>query len=217
MAIKFNGNRITQSGKVFELHRFIGFPERKTNIVSIPTADGVLDLTDYVSEYPVYNNREIKITLECKDYRYNYLQWYYYTLGQYNGKRVKIEFTDDPTGYYYMGKVTLGELEDFGLSCRVEITIDADPYRYEGTKMQCLGTIGSSGEDTIPLECYGAKGWAEFFTEGSFTVSDGVDTWNITSTKTKCPGLELRGEETQITITGTPGTDYRIEYYGGHI
>ena len=81
----------------------IGLPAVKTQTVSVPGADGELDLTDALTGEPVFGNRTIKLKLGfCPHGSFDF----YAFAAAVHGQRRKLEL--DGRDGYYIGRCTVG-------------------------------------------------------------------------------------------------------------
>ena len=81
----------------------IGLPDVKTQTVSVPGADGELDLTDALTGEPVFGNRTIKLKLGfCPHGSFGF----YAFAAAVHGQRRKLEL--DGRDGYYIGRCTVG-------------------------------------------------------------------------------------------------------------
>ncbi len=104
----------------------IGLPDVKTQTVSVPGADGELDLTDALTGEPVFGNRTIKLKLgfcPCGPFDF------YAFAAAVHGQRRKLEL--DGRDGYYIGRCTVGTPDTSLDMTTFDVTIDADPYRFE--------------------------------------------------------------------------------------
>lgn len=104
----------------------IGLPAVKTQTVSVPGADGELDLTDALTGGPVFGNRTIKLKLGfCPRGPFDF----YAFAAAVHGQRRKLEL--DGRDGYYIGRCTVGTPDTSLDMTTFDVTIDADPYRFE--------------------------------------------------------------------------------------
>lgn len=108
----------------------ISMPSVKTNTVEVPGRDGVLDLSEVLTKYPVYQNRQGSLSFHVlKDYKP--WQVLYQEIANYvHGRRLKIQLEDDPS-WYYNGRITLNSFTDNkdGTWHHIEFGYDLDPYK----------------------------------------------------------------------------------------
>ena len=105
-------------------------PEQKLHVVDIPGANGVVDLSNSLTKYPVFNNRtgswnfailsDETDTPTSYDKMVNFLQ----------GIAVKVMFEDD-LKYYYQGRVFVESISpnSDGTCSEVSLGYDLEPYK----------------------------------------------------------------------------------------
>lgn len=104
----------------------IGLPDVKTQTVSVPGADGELDLTDALTGEPVFGNRTIKLKLGfCPRGPFDF----YAFAAAVHGQRQKLEL--DGRDGYYIGRCTVGTPDTSQDRTIFDLTINADPYRFD--------------------------------------------------------------------------------------
>lgn len=104
----------------------IGLPAVKTQTVSVPGADGELDLTDALTGEPVFGNRTIKLKLGfCPRGPFDF----YAFAAAVHGQRRKLEL--DGRDGYYIGRCMVGTPDTSQDRTIFDVTIDADPYRFD--------------------------------------------------------------------------------------
>lgn len=107
----------------------LSFPEPKTDLVNIPGADGVLDLTEING--PVrYNNRTLTLTFSQV---IDYDDWH--TLVSQiartlHGKVVRCTLPDDPN-YFYQGRFALETTKEDDTTAGVVIVGNVEPYKMD--------------------------------------------------------------------------------------
>lgn len=103
----------------------IGEPMVNTNLVEVPGADGALDYTDYFG-HPNYRNRQI--TIECGYVSQDRFEQERVIRNSIHGKRLHICIADDPE-YYWVGRVSVGSIQERGRVCTMTIYCDCQPYK----------------------------------------------------------------------------------------
>lgn len=82
-------------------------PTQKTNYIDIPGASSTLDLSESITGYPVFNDREGSFDFLVLNDHQPWYQLYSDIMGYLHGKRLKAELEDDK-GWYYEGRFTVG-------------------------------------------------------------------------------------------------------------
>ena len=126
------GNKNTYSDwhLVPESRPVITLPEPKITTVDIPGANGVLDLSESLTKYPVYNNRTGSIKFHVLNDKESWTSIYSKIASYLQGRRRTLTLEDDPN-YYYEGRMKVAwTSNNNGTWSDVEISYDLDPYKY---------------------------------------------------------------------------------------
>jgi predicted phage tail component-like protein len=110
-------------------------PVPKTLYVDIPGGDGVLDLTNALSEDVKYENRTITFEFNVLDARNRWSNIYSDILDYLHGQSMKIILDEDPT-YYYTGRVQVNEWKSDKRTSTITIEANVEPY-----KMAVVSTV----------------------------------------------------------------------------
>ena len=126
-------------------------PERKTNYVDIPGADGSLDLSNFPQGRPTFASRNVTFNLfkavddeELRSLRST-------LMSAYHGKEVTLLLPDDAgetTRHAYKGVLSVGPFAGYNTGI-IPCTMVADPYRYKTAVTTVTEEI--SGETEIEL------------------------------------------------------------------
>lgn len=103
----------------------VGLPTVKTQTESVPGADGELDLTAALTGGPVFGNRQIKLRFGFAPGAFDF----YAFAAAVHGQRLKLELSNKSG--YYIGRYTVGTPDTSLGKTTFDVTIDADPYRFE--------------------------------------------------------------------------------------
>ena len=105
-------------------------PEQKTHIIEIPGASGVLDISNSLTKYPVFNNRTGSWTFAIRKEETDTPTSYGKMLNFLQGSDVKFILEDDQL-YYYQGRVYVDSISPKADGTWSEVTIgyDLDPYK----------------------------------------------------------------------------------------
>ena len=105
-------------------------PQQKTAVIDIPGTNGVIDLSNSLTKYPVFSNRTGSMTF-AKDYdKTDWLTAYTKILKFLQGVNVRMILEDDPL-YFYEGAVYVEEFNSKNDGTWSEITLgySLQPYR----------------------------------------------------------------------------------------
>lgn len=103
-------------------------PTPKTLYVDIPGADGLLDLTQALTQDVKYENRTITFEYTVLDARNRWSNIYSDILDYLHGQSMKIILDEDPT-YYYMGRLHVNEWKSDKKTAVIVIEANVEPYK----------------------------------------------------------------------------------------
>lgn len=104
----------------------------KTIYVDIPGADGQIDLTEALSGYPTYKNREGSLEfIVANGWRQNWATGFSQFANWLHGRVLRVILDDDPE-YFYEGRFKLNEWKSNNDGTWSNVTIDYNlkPYKY---------------------------------------------------------------------------------------
>lgn len=111
-------------------------PSVKTNTVDIPGGNGVIDLTEALTGYPLYNNRtgslEFIVVNDCFEPVETHQEWYdiYSDIMDYlHGQKMKAVLEDDKD-YYYEGRFAVNSWKSDQNYSIITIDYDIGPYKW---------------------------------------------------------------------------------------
>lgn len=132
-------------------------PSPKTDFLDIPGLDGSLDISELLTGYPVYNDREGSMKFIVDNGHREWQELYSEIMDFLHGKRMKAVLTDDP-GYYYEGRFAVNEWESQKSNSVITIEYKTGPYKWETSETVLLNlTATTSGVTrTISAGTYGA-------------------------------------------------------------
>lgn len=207
-------------------------PKPKTYTIDIPGGNGSIDLTDALLGKPVYSNR--KITCELYLIESRVMEWaalYSDIMAKIHGKRLRIEFDDDPA-YYYIGRVSVTGWKSGRMHSRVTIECDCEPFKYQKNSFGedwlwdpfdfVDGVITSNvftikGTTKITLEVSQMPVTPTFramnVTKAMTMTWDGTSYKLPTNTDVKFYDIVLPQGENEISVTGTG--ELKIVYTNG--
>lgn len=104
-------------------------PSVKTKYVDIPGYNGSLDLTESLTKYPVFNNREGSFEFYVMN---GYWEWYeaYSTIMNYlHGKEMRAYLEDDPS-FFYIGRFAVNSWKSDKDYSKIVIDYSVKPFKY---------------------------------------------------------------------------------------
>ena len=120
---------------------------RKSQIV-VPGLDGVLDVSKALTGEVQYEMRTGKFDFLVHD-KSNWANKFTEICNFLHGKDVKVTFDDDPN-FYYKGTAEVTDWANGDRHTTVEITVEADPFKYKNKVTQVKKTISQQGTVTCP-------------------------------------------------------------------
>ncbi len=105
-------------------------PELKTVTVDVPGSNGILDLSESLTGYPLYSNRSGSIKFHVLN---DVVQWQktYEEISRYLHGKVRHMILEDDPHYYYNGRYTVTwTSNNDGSGSDIEIGYDLEPYKY---------------------------------------------------------------------------------------
>ena len=132
-SIKFGDKNTWDDWKLVPSSRPVFNPPRqKTQYLDIPGADGVLDVSEALTGYPVFENREGSLEfIVYNDYQSYRWQMVYETISNYlHGQRMRAILEDDPN-YFYEGRFQVDKWSSEKDYSRITINYTVKPYKYE--------------------------------------------------------------------------------------
>lgn len=104
-------------------------PEQKVKTVDIPGGDGLIDLSQALTGYPVYQNRkgsmEFVVMNDFKPWQTAYSD----ILDYLHGQKLRAFLEDDPE-YFYEGRFTVNEWKSEKDWSRIVLDYDVGPYKW---------------------------------------------------------------------------------------
>lgn len=127
-----------------------GDPEPKLNLVEIPGADGMLDLTEANSGEVKFSNRMATLTFAAMVKADRQETFKARIRNALHGKVCTI-IPDEAPEWYYRGRCTVSFMDQMSWKLRIMVTVDADPYAMKNDETVVFLVNGDSGE-TVRVE-----------------------------------------------------------------
>ena len=141
-------------------------PSVKTSYIDIPGSNGLLDLTDSLTGFPVYNNRSGSHEFIVANGYRDWVTTYSIIMDYLHGKRMKAVLEDDK-GFYYEGRFSVNSWRSnksfstividynvYPFKKNMSSTLDEwlwDPFNFETGIIQYTKNITINGEKTIEI------------------------------------------------------------------
>lgn len=117
-------------GLMLKSRPVISPPEPKLKLVEVPGSNTVIDLTEALTGEVAYSQREVKCEFLTMESRERWAKIRTDIMNAIHGKRLKIVLDNDPD-YYYIGRITVGEMQNDKGAMTLPITAMVEPYKYE--------------------------------------------------------------------------------------
>lgn len=186
----------------------IGTPEPRMSYVTIPEADGDLDLTGALTGGLVrYGMREISFTLypvhdiiagTKSPATEQHAAMIRQKLAQFvHGQKHKLWLPDDG-GHYFLGRMQVGEKGGYN-NAEIPVTMTAEPWRYKNT--ETVLTISASGTYNLPNE---TRPVIPTFTatDGTATVTFNGTAYRLETGTQQFSGIILQPGKNTISVSG---------------
>lgn len=103
-------------------------PSVKTKYIDIPGADSHIDLTDVLTNGPVYNNREGSFDFYVLNDYGDWAERYSNIMNYLHGRRLRAILEDDPNNYY-IGRFSVETWGSETSWSTITISYNVDPYK----------------------------------------------------------------------------------------
>lgn len=104
-------------------------PTVKTNYIDVPGGNGLLDLSESLTKYPVYNNRTGSFKFRVMN---DYMPWadrYSEIMGYLHGRTMRAILTDDPD-YFYQGRFSVDSWDSGDTWSEITIGYNVNPFKW---------------------------------------------------------------------------------------
>ena len=184
----------------------IGSPEPKTSYVSVPEADGDLDLTEAISGEVRYGMRQISLTLFAvrditgtrngppDERQLSGVKSALMALA--HGKKKKIWLPDDPE-HYFLGRITIGEKSNYN-SGRFQISATVEPWRFKNEPTE---RVVSSGGKIIAANEQRRICPVFTVTQGGASIVFKGETYTLTNGENVFSGIRLEPGRNELTFS----------------
>ena len=199
-------------GLVLRQYPEITPPSPKTKIISIPGADGVLDLSTALTGYVLYENRTITFEFTIMKPRDMWPATYSEILDHLHGRELEI-IMDDDREHYYKGRVQVTTHNPEKVTAGITLKANVEPYKTRCLVEQRSATITGSGTLTIVGKRKPVIPTIKATADMKMTF--GGRTYDLTAGENRLPEVVMLEGENMFTFTGT-GT-VTFEYREGRL
>lgn len=128
----------------------IAMPPLKKTVVDIPGGNGSVDLSEALTNYPVYEKRTGSLKFHVLN-GYNWVDIYEEMAAALHGRQINMRLADDPE-WYYLGRYEVTWISNNdGTWSDVEITYDLEPLKYNVNVESISFTANTSYKYFYPL------------------------------------------------------------------
>lgn len=207
----------------------ISLPKAKTKTVEIPGADGVLDLTECLTDDVKYQNRTLQFTFTVVDPLASWAAVLSEVTNFLHGRKLRI-YMDWDKNYYYEGRCSVNQFKSDKRTAAIVIDCDCDPYKIEKNSSSdpwvwdtfsfvdgiiYINKVTVSGSATTTLINRRKVVSPTFICSAAMTATFGGVTYNLPAGTTTVLDIRLQEGENIISFKGN-GT-VQIDYKGGSL
>lgn len=207
----------------------ISLPKPKTKTVEVPGADGVLDLTESLTDDIKYQNRALQFTFTVIDPLASWAAVLSEVTNFLHGRKLRI-YMDWDRNYYYEGRCSVNQFKSDKRTATIVIDCDCDPYKIEKNSSSdpwvwdtfsfvdgiiYVNRVTVSGTASATLINRRKVVSPTFTCSAAMTATFEGVTYNLPVGTTTILDIRLREGENIITFNGN-GT-VQIDYKGGSL
>lgn len=108
---------------------FFNPPAQKTTYLDIPGANGSLDISETLTGYPLYDNREGQFQFLVMNGYKDWTDTYADIMEYLHGRRIRAYLEDDPD-YFYEGRFEVSEWQSTHPWSSITIGYNVDPFKW---------------------------------------------------------------------------------------
>lgn len=194
-------------------------PNVKYESEEIPGSDNVLDMSEVLTGYPLYDPRKGSVTFRFYDNGTPVREKFDSLKNYLHGRRMRAVIEDQPE-YYYEGRFMVGDFQpkqgnwgDVEISYilnayKLELTSSSeewewDPFNFENGVIRYYKNIAVNGETTVTVVGSRKPTVPTFIVSGgALTLSFGTNQYALPVGKTVLPQIVLMDEEYEMVFSG---------------
>lgn len=207
----------------------ISLPRAKTKTVEVPGADGVIDLTECLTDDIKYKNRSLSFTFTVIDPMASWSAVLSELTNYLHGRRMRI-YMDWDRNYYYEGRCNVNQFKSNKRTASIVVECDCDPYKIEKNSASdpwiwdtfsfvdgiiYLNKATISGTKTVTLINRRKIVSPTFTCSAAMTVTFNNVNYNLPKGTTTVLDIRLQEGENSMVFRGN-GT-VQIDYKGGSL
>lgn len=174
-------------------------PKPKYMRVDVPGADGELDFTEYFGEV-VYNNRKLSLEFSSVEEVGDFPGVYADFANAVHGKRMKVLLSDEP-GWYFMGRVEVGDWKIEKGVATLPVEVDCEPYRYKDAVTSV--TTNVSGTKTVTYTNSRKSVVPTFTLTAAMGITFGGSTYQVSAGTYSNDSIRFVEGNNQVTYSGS--------------
>lgn len=207
----------------------IGLPEPKTEEVNLTGADGVIDLTEVLTDDVKYKQRKLQFTFTCIDPINNWATVLSTVSNYIHGKKLRISMNWDKN-YYYEGRCEINKFKTNKRTSTITVDAKVDPYKLEINSASSpwiwdtfsfidgiiyINSVEVSGSKQVNLINRRKIVSPTFTVTAKMTVTFGGTTYDLPVGTTTVLGIRLTEGDNYVTFKGAGKVT--IDYKGGSL
>lgn len=196
------------------LSYFIGTPQPKYNYVDIPFGNGSIDLTEAIANSVQYSDRTIEATFAMIGDRNTNQNQHSLIKALIHGQKKTIVIPEEEN-YYYVGRTSIGGLENQNGVNIFDVSMICEPYKYKNDITSVNLTVGTSGTlthvfandvmKTVPTFIVSAETQIVF---GSYSITVNAGTHQLAN-------VIFQYGNNEVTFNAVDGTTIDVTYQEG--
>lgn len=207
----------------------IGLPEPKTETVDLTGADGVIDLTEVLTDDIKYKQRKLQFTFTVIDPINSWSVTLSEVTNYIHGRKLRV-LLDWDKNYYYEGRCKVNQFKTNKRLATIVVDAEVDPYKLEVNSSSTpwiwdtfsfvdgiiyLNTVNVNGSITVNLLNRRKIVSPTFTVTSSMKVTHNGVTYDLPKGTTTVLGIRLKQGDNFVAFTGN-GT-VTIDYKGGSL
>lgn len=207
----------------------IGFPEPKLEQIDLAGMDGVLDLSESLTDDIKFQTRKLTFTFAVIDPITRWSGIISEIADYLHGKKIRINMDFD-SGYYYVGRCKINQFKSEKRIGELVIECECDPYKVE---VNATGeywiwdtfsfvngfirtnTITVTGSQTVNLQNLRKVVSPTFICSKAMTVQHNGKTYSLSQGSNTIYDIRLQEGTNYVTFTVSGSGTVKIEYQGG--
>lgn len=123
-------------------------PEEKTHTIDLPCGNGVIDATQALTGYSVYNNREGSWDFYIENDMEPFVVIYHKMMSVLHGQTLRVSLEEDPD-YFYEGKCRVSNTKQSNGHVLVTINYELKPFRHKFSEIGKTTNFVVNGTTTL--------------------------------------------------------------------